>query len=376
VLVGGVRHLAMLAEDGRPRVPWRSPLADTLDEVEALRGRRVVVLASGDPLWYGVGRLLLRRFGPGEVRVVTHVSAFQLAAARLGWALEEVVTLSVHGRPLERLARHLAPGRRLLVLGEDGGTPAAAGGLLCACGYGRSRAWVLEDLGDPCERVVEAGVSELSGTRFADLSTLALALEADGAEGGLPVGAALPDAAFAHDGQLTKREVRAVTLAGLGPLPGELLWDIGAGAGGVAIDWLRADPSLRAVAVERDAGRAAAIRANAARLGVPELAVVEGEAPRCLGGLPEPDAVFVGGGVGEAGLVAACWERLRPGGRLVANAVTLAGEAVLLAFHARNGGRLVRIALSRAEPLGGELAWRPALPVTQLAVRKPCAAES
>jgi precorrin-6Y C5,15-methyltransferase (decarboxylating) len=376
VLVGGARHLAMVPDDGRPRVPWRSPLAATLGEIGAHRGRPVVVLATGDPLWHGVGRLLVRHFGAAEVRVLPHVSAFQLAAARLGWALEEIICLSVHGRPLAGLVRHLTPGRRLLVLADDGETPAAAAALLRERGYGRSRAWVLEELGGPGERIVEAGVGGLGNGRFADLCTLALALEADGPEVALPVGVALPDAAFAHDGQLTKREVRAATLAALAPLPGELLWDVGAGAGGVAIDWLRADPSLRAVAVERNAGRAAGIRANAARLGVPQLEVVEGEAPGCLGALPRPDAAFVGGGIGEPGLLAACWERLRPGGRLVANAVTLAGEAALLAFHARDGGRLVRIALARAEPLGGEVAWRPALPVTQLAVRKPCAAES
>ena len=257
VLVGGARHLAMVPDDGRPRVPWRSPLAATLGEIGAHRGRPVVVLATGDPLWHGVGRLLVRHFGAAEVRVLPHVSAFQLAAARLGWALEEVVSLSVHGRPLAGLGRHLAPGRRLLVLAEDGETPAAAAALLRERGYGRSRAWVLEELGGPGERIVEAGVGGLGDGRFADLCTLALALEADGPEVALPVGVALPDAAFAHDGQLTKREVRAATLAALAPLPGELLWDVGAGAGGVAIDWLRADPSLRAVAVERNAGRAA-----------------------------------------------------------------------------------------------------------------------
>ena len=331
----------------------------------------MVVLATGDPLWYGVGRLLLRHFGAAEVRVLPHVSAFQLAAARLGWALEEVVSLACTGGRWRGWRGIWRPGGGCWRW-QDGGTPAAAAALLRERGYGRSRAWVLEELGGPGER--SSRRPGAGDGRFADLCTLALALEADGPEVALPVGVALPDAAFAHDGQLTKREVRAVTLAALAPLPGELLWDVGAGAGG----WRSTGcgrPSLRAVAVERDGGRAEGIRANAARLGVPQLEVVEGRR-QAASGLAGAGRGVRGRGSGESGLLAACWERLRPGGRLVANAVTLAGEAALLAFHARDGGRLVRIALARAEPLGGEVAWRPALPVTQLAVRKPCAAES
>ena len=215
--------------------------------------------------------------------------------------------------------------------------------------------WVLEELGGPGERVSRLTPEEEFIGRFADLNTVAVALQADPGLDPAPVGTALPDTAFAHDGQLTKREIRAITLTSLAPLPGELLWDIGAGAGSVAIDWLRADASLKAVAIERNAARAARIRANALSLGVPELELIEGQAPTCLDGLPAPDAVFVGGGLADPGLLEACWDRLRPGGRLVANAVTLAGEATLLACHARCGGRLVRIALGRAEPLGGEM---------------------
>lgn len=373
LLVGGRRHLAFVPEDGRTRVMWRSPLADTLGDIEAYRNRAaVVVLASGDPLWFGVGRLLVARFGAGEVAVVPHVSAFQEAAARLGWALEEVAAVTLHGRPLDRLRRHLAPGRRLLALTEGGAAPAAVAELLRGAGYGPSAMWVMEELAGTGERVVATTADAIGGRdRFTELNVVAVECRAGPGTRPLPVGVALPDEAFAHDGQLTKREVRAVTLAQLAPLPGELLWDVGAGAGSVAIDWLRTGPDMRAVAVERDPARAARARDNAARLGVPELAVVEGEAPGVLAGLPAPDAVFVGGGVADAGLMEACWAALRPGGRLVANAVTLAGEAALLACGARWGGSLTRLGLCRAEPLGGELAWRPALPLTQLVAGKP-----
>jgi precorrin-6Y C5,15-methyltransferase (decarboxylating) len=376
LLVGGHRHLALVPEDGRPRLAWRSPLADTISDLLAYHGRPVAVLATGDPLWFGVADLLLRHIPRDEVQVLPHVSAFQEAAARLGWSLESTLTLSAHGRPLERLRRYLAPGRRLLVLTSDGAGPAALAGLLHRSGYSRSEMWVMEELGGPGERVSRLRPEEEFIGRFADLNTVAVALRVDPGLDPTPVGTALPDTAFAHDGQLTKQEIRAITLASLAPLPGELLWDIGAGAGSVAIDWLRADASLKAVAIERNAARAARIRANALSLGVPELELVEGQAPACLDGLAAPDAVFLGGGLADPGLLDACWDRLRPGGRLVANAVTLAGEAALLACHARCGGRLVRIALGRAEPLGGEVAWRPALPVTHLAVRKPCAAAS
>lgn len=376
VLVGGTRHLAMVPEDGRPRLPWRSPLAHTLSDLMALRGRPVAVLATGDPLWFGVASLLLRQLPSEDVRVLPHVSVFQEAAARLGWSLESTVMVSTHGRPIDVLGRHLAPGRRLIVLVDDGRAPGAIAAWLSWAGYGASRLWVLEELGSTDERILASRVDRLAQGRFADLTTIALELEADPGHEPFGVGTVLPDRAFAHDGQLTKEEVRAITLASLAPQPGELLWDVGAGSGSIAIEWLRADPSLRAVAIEHEPERMTRILENAGRLGAQGLVVHPQRAPAGLDRLPQPDAIFIGGGVGQPGLLDACWAYLRPGGRLVANAVTLAGEAALLACHARHGGRLVRIALSRAEPLGGEVAWRPALPVTHLAVRKPCAAAS
>jgi precorrin-6Y C5,15-methyltransferase (decarboxylating) len=304
--------------------------------------------------------------------VLPHTAAFQEACCRLGWPLEEVVTLSLHGRPLDTLRRHLQPGRRLLALTADGAAPAMIGALLVEAGFGRSAAWVLEELAGQSERVVRMEAGALADRRFADLNLVALELEGPG----LSMAPGLPDTAFAHDGQLTKAEVRAVTLAALAPLEGELLWDVGAGSGSVAIEWLRTGSRMRAVAIEREGERARRIEDNARRLGVPELELRVGTAPAALVGLPTPAAVFVGGGVTAPGLLDHCWSKVEDGGRLVANAVTVAGEAALLAFHAAHGGRLVRLSLARAEPVGGRLAWRPALPVTQLSSRKTCGAAS
>ncbi len=370
VLVGGERHLAMLPADGRERLRWRSPLTETLPELLALRPRRVAVLASGDPLWYGVGRLLLRRVPRSEVTVLPHVSAFQEACSRLGWPLEDVQTLSAHGRPVAALRRHFQPGKRLLILTADGGTPAQIAACLADAGFGTSPTIVLENIGGADERCSEGTAQGQRAARFADLNLLAVEIRADTDLPSLSGVPGLPDESYAHDGQLTKAEVRAVTLAALAPCDGELLWDVGAGAGSVAIEWLRSGRAMQAVAIERDPVRAERIKVNAERLGVPELDIRLGEAPAALAVLAEPQAIFVGGGAGAPGLIEQCWARLGRGGRLVVNAVTLAGEQALLAFHAAHGGRLLRLDLARAETVGSQLVWRPAMPVTQLAARK------
>ena len=368
VLVGGERHLSLVPEDGRPRLAWHSPLVATLPDLLALRPRNVVVLASGDPLWYGIGRLLLHHIPVAEVRVLPHRSAFQEACSRLGWAMEDIHPLSTHGRPIDALRRHLQPGRRLLVLTTGGDSPGEIGRCLTDTGYGPSRTWVLEELGGPAERVIAGEASALGDNRFSALNIMGIELAAE--RDPLHLVPGLPDDAYEHDGQLTKAEIRAVTMAALGPRDGEMLWDVGAGAGSVAIEWLRAGRGMGAVAIERDATRAARIVANAARLGVPELTVHTGEAPGALAGLPEPAAIFVGGGLAAPDLLEHCWAALRPGGRLVANAVTIAGEAALLTFHERHDGRLLRLAISRSDMVGGQHAWRPAMPVTQLTARK------
>ncbi len=365
VLVGGERHLAFIDSHRAERLAWRSPLTATFDEIAARRGRRVVILASGDPMWFGVGATLAGRFPPEEMTVVPHPGAFSLAAARLGWPLGEVTTLTLHARPLDRLALHLAPGARLLVLTEDGKAPISIAEYLTARGWGASQLILLERLGGDQERRLESSAAKWPHATAADLNTLAIACVAGPKVRPLSRAAGLPDDAFVNDGQLTKREVRAATLSALAPLPGQTLWDVGAGSGAISIEWLRAAPGTRAFAVERDASRRDFILRNAATLGVPELNLVAGEAPAVLGDLPSPDAVFVGGGLSSEGLVETCLNALKPGGRLVANAVTVEGEARLFALHGKHGGQLTRIAVSRAEPVGAFQGWRSLMPVTQ-----------
>jgi precorrin-6Y C5,15-methyltransferase (decarboxylating) len=365
VLVGGERHLALVQAHKAERLAWRSPLVATFDDIAARRGQHVVVLASGDPMWFGVGATLAGRFPPEETLVLPQAGAFSLAAARLGWPLADVATLTLHGRPLDRLALHLAPGARLLTLTEDRNAPAAIACYLTARGWGPSRLTLLERLGGPEERRVEGTAADWLHPPGADLNTLAIDCVAGPKARPLSRAAGLPDDAFVHDGQLTKREVRAATLSALAPLPGQTLWDIGAGSGSISIEWLRAAPGTRAFAIERDESRRDFILRNAAALGVPELYLIAGAAPAALRDLPTPDAVFIGGGLSVDGVVGACLQALKPGGRLVANAVTVEGEAQLLVLHAKHGGQLTRIAVSRAEPVGKFQGWRSLMPVTQ-----------
>lgn len=371
LLVGGRRHLALVPETGAERLAWRSPLAASFADIEARAGRRIVVLATGDPLWYGIGRALVARYGLATVRVHPHLSAFQLACARLGWPLEEATTLSLHGRPQDLLARLLQPGRRLLALTADGKAPSAIGRLLVERGFSPSPARVLAHLGGPREAAWRGTAAMLAAAGdFPDLNLVALETVAAADARSLPLAPGLPEDAFLHDGTVTKAEVRAATLSALAPMPGLMLWDVGAGCGSIAVEWLRLEPAARAIAVEARAERATTVRANATRLGVPELAVVEGRAPEILEGLDDPDRVFLGGGVAAAGLLDYLAERLRGGGRLVANAVTVDAEAALFTFAARRGGTLRRIAVQRAETRNGHRIWRALAPVTQLVWEK------
>ncbi|MDO8608447.1 MAG: precorrin-6y C5,15-methyltransferase (decarboxylating) subunit CbiE [Phaeospirillum sp.] len=358
VLVGGARHLAMVPRGAAERLIWASPFAQNRPELEARRGRRMVALASGDPMWFGAAATLSRWFEPGELAVLPHPGAFSLAASRLLWPVQDCLCLTAHGRPVEALALHFAPGRRLLILSEDAATPAKVAGLLDRHGYGLSRLTVLERLGGPHERIIQGPQAG------SDLNVVAVECAVTAGTRPLARGYGLPDDAFLHDGQLTKREIRAVTLAALAPLPGELLWDVGAGCGSIAIEWMRAGGE--AIAIEPRAERAGRIALNAAALGVPGLAVVAAKAPA---GLPlgdtAPDAIFVGGGVSEPGLLDICRAALKPGGRLAANAVTVEGEAALIAFHAGHGGEMTRLSVARLAPVGDFHSWHPAMPVTQ-----------
>ena len=372
VLAGGKRHLEKVPADPRDRLTWQGGMGHTVEAIAELKPRRVAVIVSGDPMHYGIGPLLARRFDAGEMTIVPAPGAFSLAAARMGWSLADVEVLSVHGRPVETMALHLAPGVRLLVLSRDGDSPGAVARVLRDRGFGPSPMTVLEHMGGPHERRVDGTAADWAPERASDLNTMAVECRAAPDARPWPRVAGLPEEAFEHDGQITKREVRAVTLAALAPLPGQTLWDVGAGSGAVGIEWLRAIPSGRAVAVECDAGRAAAIARNAAALGVPDLEVVAGEAPEALSRIETPpDAVFVGGGVSRPGVMEAAWQVLAGGGRLVANAVTIEAEEKLLSFRNEAGGDLTRLAISRARPVGRLSGFEPMREVTQLVAVKP-----
>jgi len=360
VVFGSARQLDLLpAEVTAERIAWPTPLLPALPGLlDARPGPGRCVLASGDPMFHGIGVTLVRLLGAARVRVLPHPSSVSLAAARLGWALATTDVLSLVTADPAELRRLLAPGRRILVLGSN---PAEVAATLTAAGHGVARITVLEQLGGPAERLFTGTAATWSAPPGDPLAVLAVECVSGPA---VPVVPGLPDEAYETDGQLTKREVRAVTLALLAPVPGALLWDVGAGSGSIGIEWLRGHPACRAIAVESRPGRAETITRNAAALGVPALRVVTGAAPDALAGLPTPDTIFIGGGLTRDGVLDACLAALRPGGRLVANAVTVESEAVLAAAHAKLGGELVRLAVQRAAPVGGFTGWRPAMPVT------------
>jgi precorrin-6B C5,15-methyltransferase / cobalt-precorrin-6B C5,C15-methyltransferase len=372
VVLGGPRQLELVAGHTKAEQrPWPSPMLPALPDLFAdLSEHRVCVLASGDPMLFGAGATLARVLGPERLHVMPHPSSVSLACARLGWAHEDVEVVSAVGRPLGRVRRALAPGATLLVLSADAATPAALAGLLVESGYGTSSMTVFEQLGGPAERRLDGPAEGWPHAPGDPLNLVAVRCFAGADARALGEVPGLLDAAYAHDGQLTKREVRAVTLAHLAPRPGQLLWDVGAGNGSIAVEWMRAHRSCRAVAVEPDADRAVRITANAEALGVPGLRVVVGRAPAALAGLPTPDTVFIGGGITGPGVLDACWTALPAGGRLVANAVTVEAETVLAGGYARHGGDLTRVAVSRASPVGGFTGWRPAMPVTIWSVTK------
>ena len=374
-IVGAPRQLDLLPPCIRaPRAAWPSPfsLAPVLEQ----RGTPVCVLASGDPMLFGVGASLARQVPADELSILPAPSSYSLAAARLGWPLQDVSLLSVVARPLAALNAHIHAGQRLLILCNDGSSPAAIAKLLRERGFGPSRLTVLEHLGGPLERRVDGLAEDWALHEAAALNLLAVECLADVDATRLPLTCGLPDDAYRHDGQLTKRDVRAITLARLAPKPGELLWDIGAGCGSIGIEWMRAHPSCRAIAIEADSCRQQLIQHNRDALGVPALQLVCGAAPDALQGLERPEAIFIGGGVTIAGVLEHCWQQLKPGGRLIANAVTLQSEAVLVAWRESHGGELTRIAVAQAQPLGGFDTWRSALPITLLELHKTADAET
>ncbi len=368
VVYGGRRHLALAGPLDADMRPWPSPIHAAYPGILDRRGEPTCILATGDPFHYGIGAEIARLVPAAEIRAFPQPSAFSLACARLGWPLAECGLVTLHGRALARIIPHIQPGARLLALSWDGSTPAALAGLLRERGFGASLLTILEAMGGPRERVRAARADAFDLGTIDPLNTVAIAVAGEGRS--LPLSPGLDDSLFENDGQLTKAEIRALTLAALRPHPGLHLWDIGAGAGSIAIEWMLRHPTLRATAIEARPDRAERIRRNAEALGTPDLAVVTGAAPDGLAGLQAPDAIFIGGGVSEPGLLSAVLAALRPGGRCVANAVTLQGEAALLAAFAQQGGSLRRYSVDRASPVGGLHGWRPAMPVTQWAWTK------
>jgi precorrin-6B C5,15-methyltransferase / cobalt-precorrin-6B C5,C15-methyltransferase len=369
LIVGGQRHLAMI-ETQTPTMAWESPLENSIAALLKYRGTPVCVLASGDPLCYGIGVTLLRYLPIAEMTIIPAPSTFSLACARLGWSLTEVETLSLCGRSPDLLAAILAPNAQLLVLSAGADTPQIVADLLTQHGYGDSRITVLGHLGGIQENQLTGIARSWHHVDIAALNMIAINCQIDRATTPLNRLPGLPDLAYHHDGQLTKREVRSITLAALAPMPGELLWDVGAGCGSISIEWLRSHPRCQAIAIEQHSQRLQLITDNMAALGTPQLQLVQGKAPAALVDLPTPDAIFIGGGLTVPGLLATCWAALRSGGRLVANAVTIESELQLLQWHQQVGGELTRIAIQRTQTIGGFLGWKPLKPITQLVVFK------
>ncbi len=368
IIIGGDRHHQLSAEVTAERVAWPSPFDALIDLLKSMKGRRVVVLATGDPLWFSVGARIGRAIDPADTVYHPQLSAFQLASARMGWSLADVETLTVHGRPVEQMIAFIQPLARLLILTTGSETPGQIARFLTERGFGRSPMTVLAAMGGADEARFD-GVAESWSHEVPAFNTLAVDCVADPQAALQPRVPGLADELFQHDGTMTKQEVRAVTLAKLMPMRGALLWDIGTGCGSVAVEWMRGARYARAVGIEPRADRRAMAAANALALGVPRLELIDGKVPEALNGLEPPDAVFIGGGLSRE-VFEAAWAALRPLGRLVCNAVTLESEAVLLDLHKAHGGELVKLSVARADPVGGLTGWRPLMPVTQWSLIK------
>ncbi|MBL8906547.1 MAG: precorrin-6y C5,15-methyltransferase (decarboxylating) subunit CbiE [Rhizobiales bacterium] len=371
VIVGAERLLSLTPQTGATREVWPQPFSAVVTQIRRLRGRKTALLATGDPCNYGVARKVLEFIPATEVEIVPHISAFSLAAARLCWSLPDCDTLTLHGRPAAQIEAFIQPGARLIALTENAATIAEVARRLVARRFGQSRITVLENMGGAREKQSSFRAADYRDASYSDLNTIGIECIPDAGAALLPRVPGLPDNAYVHDGQLTKREVRAATLAALGPTPDALLWDVGAGCGSIAIEWMRAARGARAIAIERDESRLAMLAENADRLGTPRINIVNGEAPAALAGLEEPDAVFIGGGVGDPGVFETSWEALKSGGRMVANVVTLEGELHVIDLQDKHGGDLVRIDVSVLSKVGDLRALKPRMSVLQWRAIKP-----
>jgi len=383
IVLGGERHLKMLPKDWEgERIVWSSPIREAVSKIVSWRPedsastQKVAIMASGDPLCYGIAAKLLRHLPIEEIWIKPALTTFSLMCSRIGWSLPDVETLTTHGRPLEMLHPFVQPGAKLLVLSNGEESPEQAAKLLCARGFGKSIITVLEYLGGRNERQFSGQVDSWNHPEGAALNAMAIECIPENNASVLSRNPGLPDEAFLHDGQLTKREIRAVALSKLMPVVDHLLWDVGAGCGSVSIEWMRTNPRCRAVAIEKSKSRLKLIEKNSQELGVPMLQIIFGSAPEVLADLAAPDAVFIGGGLSSGNLLQTCWNALKPGGRLVANAVTLEGEQKLLQWQNENAGKsgasgdLTRLSISRAEKIGKFHGWKEMRSVIQLAVIK------
>ncbi len=370
-IIGSKRTLAMLPECAAQHHEWPQPFSAVIDQLKPLRGKPTAILASGDPMNYGVARKLLEFIPKSEMTIIPHLSAFSLAASRMGWSLPDCDCFTIHGRPAANVETYIQPGARLLILTEDEASPAEVCRRLIARGFETSEITVLENLGGPRENSTTFTANAPPPHNWSPLHTLAVHCIASPNAKIWSRVAGLPDDAFRHDGQLTKREVRAATIAALAPAPDQLLWDVGAGCGSIAIEWMRSTRGCEAFAIEVNSERAAMIATNADQLGTPRLKIVKGNAPQALANLPRPDAIFIGGGVDETGVFEACWTALKSGGNLVANTVTLEGDRKLITLQEQHGGDLVRIDVSTLTNVGELRAMRPRMSVLQYRARKP-----
>ena len=383
IVLGGERHLKMLPKDWEgERIVWSSPIREAVSKIVSWRPedsasvQKVAIMASGDPLCYGIATKLLRHLPIEEIWIKPALTTFSLMCSRIGWSLPDVETLTIHGRPVEMLHPFVQPGAKLLVLSTGEESPEKAAKLLCARGFGKSIITVLEHLGGRKERQFSGPADSWNHPEGAALNAMAIECIPESNATILSRIPGLPDEAFFHDGQLTKREIRAVSLSRLMPVVDQVLWDVGAGCGSVAIEWMRTSPRCRAVAIEKSKSRLKLIEQNSQELGVPMLQIISGSAPEVLADLPAPDAVFIGGGLSSGNLLQTCWTALKPGGRLVANAVTLEGEQKLLQWQNENAGKpgasgdLTRLSISRAEKIGKFQGWKEMRSVIQLAVIK------
>jgi precorrin-6Y C5,15-methyltransferase (decarboxylating) len=370
IVFGGERHLALIGSVAGEARAWPQPFRNALPAILAERGKKVCVLATSDPFHYGIGAGLTRAIPAEEMRIIPQLSSFSMACTRMRWPQEECALVSLHGRTLQRIVPHLQPDARILALSWDESTPGNVARLMTERGLGASEIVVLESLGGPHERIRTQRADSFALDDIVPLNMIAVTVTAAPQARILPLASGLDESWFAHDGQITKADIRAITLAALAPRVGELLWDVGAGSGSIAMEWCLRHRRNRAVAFEEKPERSERITRNRIELGALPVEIL-GAAPAAFAGRKSPDAIFIGGGIGTIGVFEEAWAALKPGGRLVANVVTLEGEARLAALFKAHGGSLRRIGVSHLDAVGTMHGWRPAMPVTQWRVSKP-----